>query len=80
MTLLISFVILSVICSGVANGFGRVGLAVVVVEALPVVVVVVVILAILTYPIVGDFLKSSTTVDTIRFSAVLMAVLSPAIL
>ncbi len=70
MTLLISFVILSVICSGVANGLGRVA---------PVLPVVAVPLAVM-YPIVGDFLKSSVTVEMIRFSDALIALLSPTIL
>ena len=64
--------ILSVICSGVANGLGRVGSG-------AVVPVVVVLLGVM-YPIVGDFLKSSVIVDMIRCSAALMALLSPATL
>jgi hypothetical protein len=68
MALLRSFVILSVICSGVANGFGRVASGV---------APVVVILPAIMYPIVGEFLKSCVIVDIIRFSAALTALLSP---
>jgi hypothetical protein len=67
MTLLRSFVILSVICSGVANGLGRVASGVAPVAVPPAVM----------YPIVGDLLKSSVIVDMIRFSAALTALLSP---
>ena len=69
MTLLRSLVILSVICSGVANGFGRV--------ASPAVVLI---LPVLIYPMVGDLLKSSVMVVMIRFSDDLIALLSPATL
>ena len=72
MTLLRSLVILSVICSGVANGFGRVAS-----------VAVVLILPVLIYPMVGiggDLLKSSVMVVMIRFSDDLIALLSPATL
>ena len=69
MTLLRSLVILSVICSGVANGFGRVAS-----EA------VVHILPVLIYPMVGDLLKSSVMVVMIRFSDDLIALHSPATL
>jgi hypothetical protein len=68
-TLLSSFVILSVIYSGLANGLGRV--------APPAALVL---LPVVMYPIVGDFLKSSVMVVIIRFSADLTALLSPAIL
>jgi hypothetical protein len=70
MTLLSSLVILSVICSGVANGLGRVAAS-----AVPPAIVV--ILAALTYPIVGDELKSSVMVDMIGSSDALIAPLSP---
>jgi hypothetical protein len=69
MTLLRSLVILSVICSGVANGFGRVASA-----------AVVLILPVLIYPMVGHLLKSSVMVVMIRFSDDLIALLSPATL
>ncbi len=69
MTLLSSLVILSVICSGVANGLGRVGSGVAPVS--------VVVPPGVMYPIVGEELKSSVIVDMIRFSADLMALLSP---
>ena len=69
MTLLSSFVILSVIISVLANGFGRVAFA----EAL-------VVLPTITYPIVGEELKSDVMVDMIRSSAALMALLSAATL
>jgi hypothetical protein len=52
-----------------ANGFGRVAFA----EAL-------VVLPTITYPIVGEELKSDVMVAMIRSSAVLMALLSPATL
>ena len=68
-TLLSSVVILSVIWSWLANGLGRVA-------SVPVVVPVP---SALTYPIVGEVLKSFVIVDMIRFSADLMALLSPAI-
>ena len=64
--------ILSVICSGLANGLGRV-----VVFAAAAVVVV---LPTVIYPIVGEVLKSSVMVDMVRFSDVLMALFFPAIL
>ena len=70
MTLLSSFVILSVIISGVANGFGRVAPAPLVEVVLPTI----------TYPIVGEELKSDVMVDMIRLSADLIALLSPAAL
>ena len=70
MTLLSSVVILSVICSGVANGFGRVAPAEEAVVVLPTI----------TYPTVAEELKSSVIVDMIRFSADLIALLSPATL
>jgi hypothetical protein len=68
-TLLSSVVILSVICSWLANGLGRVASVPVVVPVPPA----------LMYPIVGEVLKSFVIVDMIRFSADLMALLSPAI-
>jgi hypothetical protein len=64
-------VILSVICSGVANGLGIVVVTWAVSAALASPVVI--------YPIVGEALKSRVMVDMIRFSADLMALLSPAI-
>jgi positive regulator of sigma E activity len=67
-------VILSVICCGVANGFGRVAVVVFVAPLL------VVILVAITYPMIGEELKSSVIVVMIRFSADLIALLSPAIL
>jgi hypothetical protein len=69
-------VILSVICSGVANGLGRVAVVAEPVEA----AVVVVVLPTITYPMIGEALKSSVIVDMIRFSADLTVLLSPAIL
>jgi hypothetical protein len=69
MAVLSSLVILSVICCGVANGLGRVA-SVPVAPAPPA----------LIYPIVGEVLKSCVMVDMIRFSADLIALLSPAIL
>jgi hypothetical protein len=72
MTLLSSLVILSVICSGDANGFGRVAVS----AAVPPPVVLVILPAV-TYPIVGEELKSSVIVDMIRSSDALMALLSP---
>jgi hypothetical protein len=70
MTLLSSFVIPSVIISGVANGFGRVASAPLVEVVLPTI----------TYPIVGEELKSDVMVDMIRLSADPIALLSPATL
>lgn len=70
-TLLSSLVILSVICSGVANGLGRV----VPEEASALTLSVAVI-----YPIVEEVLKSYVMVDMTRLSADLMALLSPATL
>jgi hypothetical protein len=70
MTLPSSFVILSVIRSRVANGFGRVAPA----EEADVV------LPTITYPIVGEELKSSMIVDMVRFSADIIALDSPATL
>jgi hypothetical protein len=65
MTLLSSLVILSVICSGVANGFERV------VEAEAVVV-----LSTITYSVIGEELNSSIMTDMIRFSTDIIEVLS----
>ena len=71
--LLSSLVILSVICSEDANGFGRVAVVAFVVAPPPLVVI----LAAITYPMVGEDVKSSVIVVIIRSSEVLTALLSP---
>jgi hypothetical protein len=77
MTLPSSFVTLSVICSGDANGFGRVAPAEEEEEELEEADVV---LLTITYPMVGEEIKSSMIVDLVRFSTDIIALASPAIL